>query len=149
MGKENQELLKAEEELEKMFKEEEEKDKEIERVLKEKGIDGLTRREREIAEHYLNYEPKFFDKELYKKLTYTEKMRAFVEDGRIQQDYDWYVKSIQYGLRGEVFNPFKETSQNQDLIEALSDGTLFGFSLKHLLELEHELKQKYNEEGVK
>lgn len=60
MGKENQELLKAEEELEKMFKEEEEKDKEIERVLKEKGIDGLTRREREIAEHYLNYEPKFF-----------------------------------------------------------------------------------------
>ena len=149
MGKENQELLKAEEELEKMFKEEEEKDKEIERVLKEKGIDGLTRREREIAEHYLNYEPKFFDKGLYKKLTYTEKMRAFVEDGRIQQDYDWYVKSIQYGLRGEVFNPFKETSQNQDLIEALSDGTLFGFSLKHLLELEHELKQKYNEEGVK
>lgn len=149
MGKENQELLKAEEELEKMFKEEEEKDKEVERVLKEKGIDGLTRREREIAEHYLNYEPKFFDKELYKKLTYTEKMRAFVEDGRIQQDYDWYVKSIQYGLRGEVFNPFKETSQNQDLIEALSDGTLFGFSLKHLLELEHELKQKYNEEGVK
>lgn len=149
MGKENQELLKAEEELEKMFKEEEEKDKEIERVLKEKGIDGLTRREREIAEHYLNYEPKFFDKELYKKLTYTEKMRAFVEDGRIQQDYDWYVKSIQYGLRGEVFNPFKETSQNQDLIEALSDGKLFGFSLKHLLELEHELKQKYNEEGVK
>lgn len=149
MGKENQELLKAEEELEKMFKEEEEKDKEIERVLKEKGIDGLTRRERDIAEHYLNYEPKFFDKELYKKLTYTEKMRAFVEDGRIQQDYDWYVKSIQYGLRGEVFNPFKETSQNQDLIEALSDGTLFGFSLKHLLELEHELKQKYNEEGVK
>ena len=149
MGKENQELLKAEEELEKMFKEEEEKDKEIERVLKEKGIDGLTRRERDIAEHYLNYEPKFFDKELYKKLTYTEKMRAFVEDGRIQQDYDWYVKSIQYGLRGEVFNPFKETSQNQDLIEALSDGTLFGFSLKHLLELEHELKQKYNEEGDK
>ena len=40
-------------------------------------------------------------------------------------------------------------SLNQDLIEALSDGTLFGFSLKHLLELEHELKQKYNEEGVK
>ena len=124
-------------------------DKKIERVLKEKGFDGLSEVNKKIAKTYLDYEPTIFDKELYKKLTYTEKMRAFVEDGRIQQDYDWYVKSIQYGLRGEVFNPFKETSQNQDLIEALSDGTLFGFSLKHLLELEHELKQKYNEEGVK
>lgn len=147
MEKEKEELLKEEEE--KWFKEEEERNKKIERVLKEKGIDGLTRREREIAEHYLNYEPTFFDKELYKKLTYTEKMCARFEDTRTQESYDQYVKSIQYGLRGEVFNPFKETSQNQDLIEALSDGTLFGFSLKHLLELEHELKQKYNEEGVK
>ena len=55
---EKEELLKEDE---KWFKEEEEKDKEIERVLKEKGIDGLTRREREIAEHYLNYEPSIFD----------------------------------------------------------------------------------------
>ena len=144
MEKVNQELLKEEE---KWFKEEEERDKKIERVLKEKGIDGLTRREREIAEHYLNYEPTFFDKELYKKLTYTEKMSARFEDTRTQESYDEYVTSIRYGLRGEVFNPFVE--QSQDLIEALSDGTLFGFSLKHLLELEHELKQKYNKEGDK
>lgn len=144
MEKVNQELLKEEE---KWFKEEEEKDKEIERVLKEKGIDGLTRREREIAEHYLNYEPSIFDKELYKKLTYTEKMSARFEDTRTQESYDEYVTSIRYGLRGEVFNPFVE--QSQDLIEALSDGKLFRFALKDLLKLEHELKQKYNKEGDK
>ena len=147
MGKENQELLKAEEELEKMFKEEEEKDKEIERVLKEKGIDGLTRSDKSLVKNLLNHEPTTFDKELYKKLTYTEKMSARFEDTRTQESYDEYVTSIRYGLRGEVFNPFVE--QSQDLIEALSDGTLFGFSLKHLLELEHELKQKYNKEGDK
>lgn len=144
MEKVNQELLKEEE---KLFKEEEERDKKIERVLKEKGIDGLTRREREIAEHYLNYEPTFFDKELYKKLTYTEKMSARFEDTRTQESYDEYVTSIRYGLRGEVFNPFVE--QSQDLIEALSDGKLFRFALKDLLKLEHELKQKYNKEGDK
>lgn len=144
MEKVNQELLKEEE---KWFKEEEERDKKIERVLKEKGIDGLTRREREIAEHYLNYEPTFFDKELYKKLTYTEKMSARFEDTRTQESYDEYVTSIRYGLRGEVFNPFVE--QSQDLIEALSDGKLFRFALKDLLKLEHELKQKYNKEGDK
>lgn len=144
MEKVNQELLKVEE---KWFKEEEERDKKIERVLKEKGIDGLTRREREIAEHYLNYEPTFFDKELYKKLTYTEKMSARFEDTRTQESYDEYVTSIRYGLRGEVFNPFVE--QSQDLIEALSDGKLFRFALKDLLKLEHELKQKYNKEGDK
>lgn len=144
MEKVNQELLKEEE---KWFKEEEERDKKIERVLKEKGIDGLTRREREIAEHYLNYEPTFFDKELYKKLTYTEKMCARFEDTRTQESYDEYVTSIRYGLRGEVFNPFVE--QSQDLIEALSDGKLFRFALKDLLKLEHELKQKYNKEGDK
>ena len=116
-------------------------------MLKEKGIDGLTRREREIAEHYLNYEPTFFDKELYKKLTYTEKMSARFEDTRTQESYDEYVTSIRYGLRGEVFNPFVE--QSQDLIEALSDGKLFRFALKDLLKLEHELKQKYNKEGDK
>lgn len=144
MEKVNQELLKEEE---KWFKEEEERDKKIERVLKEKGIDGLTRREREIAEHYLNYEPTFFDKELYKKLTYTEKMSARFEDTRTQESYDEYVTSIRYGLRGEVFNTFVE--QSQDLIEALSDGKLFRFALKDLLKLEHELKQKYNKEGDK
>lgn len=136
-------------EKEELLKEEEERNKKIERVLKEKGIDGLTRREREIAEHYLNYEPTFFDKELYKKLTYTEKMCARFEDTRTQESYDQYVKSIRYGLRGEVFNPFGEQSQDQDLIEALSDGKLFRFALKDLLKLEHELKQKYNKEGVK
>lgn len=138
-----------EKEKEELLKEEEERNKKIERVLKEKGIDGLTRREREIAEHYLNYEPTFFDKELYKKLTYTEKMCARFEDTRTQESYDQYVKSIRYGLRGEVFNPFGEQSQDQDLIEALSDGKLFRFALKDLLKLEHELKQKYNKEGVK
>lgn len=147
MGKENQELLKVEEELEKMFKEEEGKDKEIERVLKEKGIDGLTRREREIAEHYLNYEPSIFDKELYKKLAYTEKMKAYFEDTRAQEAYDSYLSSIRYGLRGEVFNPFGKSSQ--DLIEPLSDGTLLRFALNDVLKLEHELSQKYNKEGVK
>ena len=150
MEKENKDLLeKIIKENDVELKKDKERNKRIESVLKEKGIDGLTRSDKALVKNLLNHVPTTFDKELYKKLTYTEKMRAFVEDGRIQQDYDWYVKSIQYGLRGEVFNPFKETSQNQDLIEALSDGTLFGFSLKHLLELEHELKQKYNEEGVK
>ena len=141
---EKEELLKEDE---KWFKEEEEKDKEIERVLKEKGIDGLTRREREIAEHYLNYEPSIFDKELYKKLAYTEKMSARFEDTRAQEAYDNYLSSIRYGLRGEVFNPFVE--QSQDLIEALSDGTLLRFALNDVLKLEHELKQKYNKECVK
>lgn len=138
-----------EKEKEELLKEEEERNKKIERVLKEKGIDGLTRREREIAEHYLNYEPTFFDKELYKKLTYTEKMSAYFEDTRTQHGYDQYVKSIRYGLRGEVFNPFGEQSQDQDLIEALSDGTLFRFGLRDVLKLEHELKQKYNKEDDK
>ncbi|MEU8185625.1 MULTISPECIES: hypothetical protein [Bacillati] len=145
MVKEKEELLKKDEELEKWFKEHEEIDKEIERVLKEKGIDCLTRREREISERYLNYEPSIFDKELYKKLAYTEKMKAYFEDTRAQEAYDSYLSSIRYGLRGEVFNPFGKSYQN--LIEPLSDGTLLRFALNDVLKLEHELKQKYNEEG--
>ena len=59
------------------------------------------------------------------------------------------MTSIRYGLRGEVFDPYEETSvkTTQDVLEGIIDGTFFYYNLKYLLELEHELKQKYNEEG--
>ena len=141
-------MLKEEAMLE-IEKEVKEENEQIERVLKEKGIDGLNVLERDLAERVFNYEPKTFDKELYKKLSYTEKREVYVHDTSLKKTYDEYVTSIRYGLRGEVFDPYQGTSvkTTQRVLEAILDGTFFYYSLKHLLELEHELKQKYNEEG--
>lgn len=148
MEKVNQELLeKIIEENNVELKEEKERNKRIERVLKEKGIDGLTKSDRALVKSFLNHEPTTFDKELYKKLTHTEKFVVYYKDGRVQTSYDWYVKSIRSGLRDEVFKPYEETPQ--DLIQEISDGTDFRKELESLLELEYLLKQKYNKEGVK
>ena len=143
-------MLKEEAMLE-IEKEVKEENEQIERVLKEKGIDGLNVLERDLAERVFNYEPKTFDKELYKKLSYTEKREVYIKDTSLQKTYDDYVTSIRYDLRGEVFDPYQGTSvkTTQLVLETILDGTFFKYGLKHLLELEHELKQKYNKEGVK
>ena len=122
-------------------------DKKIERVLKEKGFDGLSEVNKKIAKTYLDYEPTIFDKELYKKLTYTEKIKAYRNDIDTKKTYDWYVSSIRYRLRGEEFKPYKTMSQEG--VQMVSDGRFLEFHLETLLELEYELKQKYNEEGDK
>ena len=122
-------------------------DKKIERVLKEKGIDGLTRSDKALVKNLLNHVPTTFDKELYKKLTYTEKIKAYRNDIDTKKTYDWYVSSIRYRLRGEEFKPYKTMSQEG--VQMVSDGRFLEFHLETLLELEYELKQKYNEEGDK
>lgn len=148
MEKENKVLLeKIIEENNVELKEEKERNKRIERVLKEKGIDGLTKSDRALVKSFLNHEPTTFDKELYKKLTHTEKFIVYYKDGRVNVSYDHYVKSIRYSLRGEVFNPYEEISQ--DFIQEISDGTDFRKGLESLLELEYLLKQKYNKEDDK
>lgn len=147
MEKVNKGLLEIKEENDRIWKEEKERNERIDRVLKEKGIDGLTRSDRRIAEMCLNYEPTTFDKELYKKLTHTEKFNVYYKDRGLQLSYDKYVKSIRYGLRGEVFKPYETISE--DVIQEVSDGTDFREDLERLLELEHQLYQKYNKEGVK
>jgi hypothetical protein len=65
----------------------------------------------------------------------------------VQTSYDWYVSSIRYGLRDEVFEPYEETPQ--EVLQEISDGTNFREDLESLLELEYLLKQKYNKVGVK
>ena len=83
MEKVNKDLLEEmKEKFYRVMPEEKERNERIERVLEEKGIDGLTRREREIAEHYLNYEPTFFDKELYKNRNQVERLFRHIKDFR-------------------------------------------------------------------
>lgn len=148
MEKENKDLLeKIIKENDVELKKDKERNKRIESVLKEKGIDGLTRSDKALVKNLLNHVPTTFDKELYKKLTHTEKFIVYYQDGRVQTSYDWYVSSIRYGLRDEVFEPYEETPQ--EVLQEISDGTNFREDLESLLELEYLLKQKYNKVGVK
>lgn len=126
------------------------KKKEIERVLKEKGIDGLTGLDRAIAEVYLNYEPRTFDKELYKKLPYTEKTVVYARDVNVEEDYKLMVLANRCLISGEKYKPFETLSDDrQHDVEASANGLHVRKSMEYLLELEYELKQKYNEEGDK
>lgn len=148
MEKVNKDLLEEmKEKFYRVMPEEKERNERIERVLEEKGIDGLTGLDKGAVGVCLNYEPTTFDKELYKKLTHTEKFIVRNTDGNLQVVYDNYVKAIRYGLRGEVFDPYGDSSQ--DVIQETLDGTDFRKDLESLLELEYLLKQKYNKEGVK
>lgn len=125
-------------------------EKEIERVLKEKGIDGLTGLDREVAEVYLNYEPIIFDKELYKKLTYTEKTYVYTFDCIVGEKYEHMVLANRCLISGEKFKPYEILSDDkQPDVEKAAKGRLVYLTMKELLELEYELKQKYNEEGDK
>lgn len=118
--------------------------------MKEKGFDGLTRLERTIAENYLNYEPTTFDKELYKKLTFTEKVSAYARDVNVKENYELMVLANRSLISGEKFKPYKTLSDDEqpDVVDE-AKGIYIRLPMNDLLELEYELKQKYNEEGDK
>lgn len=125
------------------------KEVELERVLKEKGFEGLPQAN-DLAKEVFNYETKTFNKELYKKLTLYEKSFVRSLEFLVDENYENMVLAKRCLISGEKFKPYKnQPDEKQPNIEDTANGVYVSDMLKHLLKLEYDLKQKYNEEGDK
>jgi hypothetical protein len=125
------------------------KEVELERVLKEKGFEGLPKAN-DLAKVFFYYETKTFNKELYKKLTLYEKSFVRSLEVFVEGKYEHMVLANRCLISGEKFKPYEILSdEGQPNIEETANGVYLSDMLKHLLKLEYDLEQKYNEEGDK
>ena len=125
------------------------KEVELERVLKEKGYEGLPKAN-DLAKEVLNYETKTFNKELYNKITLYEKSFVHALEKFLDQNYEKMVLARRCLISGEKFKPYEtQPDEKQPSIKKTANGEYVSDMLKNLLELEYYLKQKYNEEGDK
>jgi len=122
---------------------------ELDRLYKEKGYAGLPKAN-EFAKEVFNYETKYFNKEVFNKLTLYEKTYIRSLEMSLSGEYEKMVLANRSLMTGEKYNPYKSQIEfKQQTIERTANGEYLSEVLKEIFELEYELKQKYNEEGDK
>ena len=94
-----------------------------------------------------NFVPKVFDKALYKKIPTEYKERVSFLESHLEPKFDLCVQAIRCNISGEEFNPFNDDEPLDT--RGFKNLGIVVLTLEELLELEYELKQKYNEEGDK
>ena len=125
---------------------------ELDRLYKEKGYAGLPKAN-EFAKEVFNYETKYFNKEVFNKLTLYEKTCVNALESNSNRVLDKTREAIRCSLSGETFKPFKNLEDDAqptgDELEFFTSGRYYNRKITYILQYEYYLKQKYNEEGDK